>query len=180
MDVGVFHEVQVVLKRPPNSGFDYAMRAHNTHTRTHRMRWRGGGGGGGHPNGCTGVNTPPGNPALATITGSVFDTAGNPVDHAGVTVIVPGGTNLSTTTDCTGKFVVTNVALTATSFMVSSPNVVAYFNYANYHGHLYDLVNCSLPLPKLVAGSNAPYTQIQMYLGGENPPPPPPSGGCPV
>ncbi len=116
----------------------------------------GGGGGNGHPSGCTGVTTPPGNPALATITGTVIDTANNPVTNAGVTVIVPGGANLTKTTDCTGKFVITNVPLTATSFMVSSPNVVAYYNYANYNGHLYDLVDCSLPLPKLVAGANAP------------------------
>ena len=124
--------------------------------------------------------TPPGSPSLATITGSVIDTSGKPVNNAGVTIIVPGGTKTTTTTDCNGKFVVTNVPLTAKSFMVSSPNVVAYYNYANYNGHLYDLVDCSLPLPALVAGANAPFTQIQMYLGGANPPPPPPASGCPV
>ena len=139
-----------------------------------------GGGGGGTTTGCVGRTTPPGNPSLATITGKVVDTSGNAVNGAGVTVVVPSGTNLSTTTDCTGKFVVTNVPLTATSLMVSSPNPVAYYNYANYDGNLYDLIDCSLPLPKLEAGANAPFTQIDMYLGGTNPPPPPPSNGCPT
>jgi hypothetical protein len=87
---------------------------------------------------------------------------------------------LATTTDCTGKFVVTNVPLTAVSFKVTSPNTFQYYNYGNYDGKLYDLIDCALPLPKLAAGANTPYTQIDMYLGGGNPPPPPNGSGCPA
>jgi len=145
----------------------------------------GGGGGGGNngnssSNGCVGTKVAAGSPLLATITGVVKDTANNAVDGASVIIVVPGGTNITTKTDCTGTFVATNVPLTATTFQVGSPNPVAYYNYANYNGSLYDLVACTLPLPKLYAGSNAPYSLIQMYLGGTNPPPPPPASGCPT
>jgi hypothetical protein len=122
---------------------------------------------------------PPGNPALATIKGYVFDTGGGRVNGAGVTVLVPGGANIVTTTDCSGAFTATNVPLNATGFKVASPDPVAYYNYANYNGKFYDLVNCTLPLPALSAGMNAPFTDVVMYLGGPNPPPQPPAGGCP-
>ncbi len=142
-----------------------------------------GGGGGGsnnnNNNGCIPAVVTPGSLALATITGVVDDSSGNPVNGALVTVLVSGGTNVTARTDCSGTFVATNVPLTATGFQVASPNPVAYYNYATYKGSLYDLSACTLPLPTLVAGTkNAPYTKIFMYLGGTNPPPPPPSG-CP-
>jgi len=139
----------------------------------------GGGGGGGTPSGCVGKVTPPGSPLLATITGIIYDTGHNVVNNASISVNVPGGTSISATTDCTGKFVVTNVPLSATTFTVASPDPVAYYNYANYNGKLYDLIACTLPLPKLNAGANSPFTEIDLYVGGTSPPPPPPAGGCP-
>lgn len=151
----------------------------------------GGGGGGGTSsgNGNTGGNTGgtgnntggQTNPNLATISGFVKDNtpSHNPVQGALVTVIVPGGTNRTATTAADGSFTVTNVALNATTFKVASPNPVAYYNYANFNGNLYDLNACTLPLPVLKAGANT-LTEIDMYLGGTNPPPPPPVGGCPA
>ena len=141
----------------------------------------GGGGSSSSNNSGSGGKTPPENTTLATITGTVKDTSPshNPVVGASVTIVVPNGINVITTTNSKGVFVATNVALTATTFKVSSPDPVAYYNYANYDGSLYDLQACTLPLPKLLAGANAPYTEVDMYLGGSNPPPPPPVGGCP-
>lgn len=141
----------------------------------------GGGGGNNNPGGCIGKITPPGNPALATISGFVYDNVHhNPVNNANVTAVVPGGVNQAATTDCNGKFVITNVPLTTTTFTVASPDPVAYYNYANYNGKLYDLVLCKLPLPVLSAGANAPFTEVDMYLGGPSNFPPSPPGGCPM
>src|SRR5580658_9227579 len=75
-----------------------------------------GGGGGGSSSGNTGSpggGTPPGNPQLATITGSVRDTSPNhnPVQGAVITVTGTGRTAIS---NAAGVFVVTNVPLTAT------------------------------------------------------------------
>ena len=141
----------------------------------------GGGGGGSSSNSGgnnSGGNGGGGNTTLATISGVVKDTSPshNPVAGALVTVT---GTSRSATTDSTGKFVISNVPLNSTSLTVASPNPVAYYNYANYNTKLYDLISCTLPLPALVAGANAPFTEIDMYIGGSNPPPPPPVGGCP-
>jgi hypothetical protein len=62
---------------------------------------------------------------------------------------------------------------------VVAPAGGAYYNYANYNGKEYALAACVLQLPTLAAGANAPYTEIDLYIGGSNPPPPPPVGGCP-
>src|ERR1700722_7950254 len=143
----------------------------------------GGGGGGTSTGGCVSKVTAPSNPTLATISGFVYDTAHNPVVGASVTVNEtgsPGSGGLGTITDSCGKFVITNVPLTAISLSVASPNPVNYYNYANYNGKLYDLIDCTLPLPTLNAGANAPYTEIDMYLGGPNNPPPQPPTGCPT
>jgi hypothetical protein len=138
----------------------------------------------GNNSGSTGNNTGGSTPTLATVNGFVLDNtpSHNPVQGALVTVIVSGGTNRTATTAADGSFVVTNVALTATSFKVASPNPVAYYNYADYgpNGSLYDLNACTLPLPTLVAGANTLSSDIYMFLGGTNPPPPPPTGGCPA
>lgn len=138
----------------------------------------GGGGGSNNGGGGGGGNTPPPNSSLATISGFVRDTSPshNPVQGAVITIT---GTSRSATTNAAGSFTVTDVPLTAVSFKVASPNAVAYYNYANYNGKLYDLVACVLKLPALVAGANAPFTDVDMYIGGANPPPPPPVGGCP-
>jgi hypothetical protein len=141
----------------------------------------GGGGGSSSNNNGSGGNTPPSNTTLATITGSIRDTspAHSPVVGAIVTVVVTGGSNRTAVTNASGTFILTNVPLTTASFTVAAPSGGAYYNYANYHGNYYDLSACSLQLPTLVAGANAPYTEIDMYVGGSNPPPPPPIGGCP-
>ncbi len=142
----------------------------------------GGGGGGGSNNGGNNGNNPPGNTALATITGLIRDTSPshNPVPGATVTVFEPGGLTRTATSNAAGTFVVTNVDLASTTFKVASPDPTAYYNYANYHGNLYDLVACTLTLPVLVAGANSPFTDIELYVGGSNPPPPPPVNGCPA
>ncbi len=145
-----------------------------------------GGGGGGSSSNNGGGNNGNGNgsgsnSALATITGSVRDTSPShsAVLGAVVTVVVPGGSNRVAVTNSAGTFVLTNVPLTTTSFTVAAPTGGAYYNYANYDGAYYDLSACTLKLPKLQAGANAPYTEVDLYLGGGNPPPPPPTGGCP-
>jgi hypothetical protein len=140
-----------------------------------------GGGNGSSSNNNTGNgsgSTVTGNPALATITGVVQDTSSshNPVAGAVITVT---GTGRTATTDAAGTFVVTNVPLNATSFSVASPNTLDYYNYANYNGKVYNLVACTLPLPTLAAGANAPFTEIDMYIGGSNAPPPSLPTGCP-
>jgi hypothetical protein len=68
-------------------------------------------------------NVPPPNPALATITGSIRDTSPNhnPVAGATVTVNVPGAAARSAVSDASGTFVVTNVALNATTVHGSEP-----------------------------------------------------------
>jgi len=142
----------------------------------------GGGGsssGGGNVGGNTGGNgggTP--NAQLATVTGQINDTSPSQNPVAGATVTVPG-TSRTATTNAAGTFVLTNVPLTATSIKVAAPAGGAYYNYAIYNGAEYDLTSCVLSIPKLVAGANAPYSAINMYIGGNNPPPPPPVGGCP-
>ncbi len=140
----------------------------------------GGNGGSGPPLGCNPPIVPAGNAALATLVGSVKSTSGVAVQGAGITVVVPGGTNITSTTNCAGGFTITNIPLNATSIQVSSPNVHTYYNYANYKGILYDLIYCALPLPTLAAGNNAPFTEIDLYPSGSNPPPPPPASGCPA
>jgi hypothetical protein len=135
----------------------------------------GNGNGGGNTGGNGGGTT---NPELATITGQINDTSPNHNPVQGATITVPG-TSRTATTNASGAFVLTNVPLTATSFKVAAPSGGAYFNYANYNGHEYDLTACVLQLPVLIAGANAPFSEIDMYIGGNNPPPPPPVGGCP-
>jgi hypothetical protein len=122
------------------------------------------------------ATTAPGNSSLATITGMVVDTSTshNPVAGAVVTVT---GTTLTAKSDATGKFVIANVPLTATSISVAGPSTFYYYNDAIYNGQFYDLTACTLPLPKLVAGANAPFTEIEMFSAGTTPPTG--TGGCP-
>jgi hypothetical protein len=132
----------------------------------------------GGSDGSGSVNAPPGNPALATIEGVVKDTSTNhnPVVGAVITVT---GTTLAATSDAQGNFVVTNVPLNATSFSVTNPNTAAYYSWVDYNSNLYYLINCTLPLPRLVAGINQPFTEIDMYINSVVNAPPAPPSVCP-
>lgn len=133
----------------------------------------GGSGGGGNNNNGNGNNGTPGN---VSITGTVKDSsvANAPVVNAVVTIV---GTSLTTRTDASGHFSFVSVPSTATAFTVSNPNTAAYFSYANYGGRLYDIINCTFPLPTLHSGTNT-VSEVDLVIGGNSPPPPPPSG-CP-
>ena len=131
-----------------------------------------GGGGGG------GTTTPPpgggGNPNLATLTGSVQDTAHTPVAGATVTVV---GTGRSAVTSATGIYTITNIPLGVARVTVQNPS--NYYGYAQYNSGVYDLTACSFPVGTLVQGSNNGPTFYLYGSAGSNPPPPPPTGGCP-
>ena len=127
----------------------------------------GGGGGGGGP-----VVTP----TTVSVSGTVKDTAGNPVVGALVSIV---GTTLSTRTDAGGHYSFASVPVTATAFKVTNPDTSAYFSYANFNTKLYDIIACTFPLPtSLHTGTNT-VSEVDLYVGGSSPPPPPPTGGCP-
>lgn len=139
----------------------------------------GGGGGGVSPGGGSGSSSggppPVGNPNLATITGKVTDTAGNPVAGAGISIL---GTNLSGSSASDGSFTIYNVPLTATQFTVTPPT--GYYSFdVRYLGNDYNLQKpCPLPLPQpLQKGANPLPGPIQLY--STNGPPPAPTYGCP-
>ena len=149
----------------------------------------GGGGGGGNNNGGNnnggnnGNLPPPGqNPTLPFISGKITDT-GNPakgVPGASITLFGAGVPDLQyRVTSATGAFTIANVDPRYTSFAVISPDPTQWYNYALYLGKQYDTLNCRLPLPNLVAGSNNHTSTVALYSAGNNPPPPPPINGCP-
>jgi hypothetical protein len=135
----------------------------------------GGGGGGGGGGGTIGGK-------LATITGTVTDTGGNPA--SGVTVAVVG-TSLTGVTSATGAYTISSVPLNATQISVTSPDPQnKYYNFGTYNGQAYQFGTgtgaCYITLPALSAGKTATLTAIALYpAGGENPPPAPLTNGCP-
>lgn len=139
----------------------------------------GGGGGGSNNNG--GNNTNGGNVQPIGVTGRVVDSSNtaNGVPGARITLHGAGVSDISTTTAADGSFFIANVPSTYTSFSVTSPDPVRWYNFANYGGKNYDTVNCRLPLPGIASASNNNIGTIILSSGGTNPPPPPPIGGCP-
>ncbi len=144
-------------------------------------------GGGGSSSSSTGGGSNPGtigNSSLATLTGRVVDTAGNPVPGATVVVV---GTSAAASTASDGSFTITNVPLTATKLSLTSPNTANWYNYGTYNGHYYQFGtttgSCDITLPSLVASSQAVtplVSNIALYPASNGSPPPPPLvGGCP-
>jgi hypothetical protein len=142
------------------------------------------GGGGGSSSGSGGTPGTIGNASLATLSGRVVDTAGNPVPGATVLVV---GTSAAASTASDGSFTITNVPLTATKLSLSSPNTSSWYNYGTYNGHYYQFGSatgaCDITLPTLVASSQATtqlVTSVALYPASNGSPPPPPLvGGCP-
>ena len=144
----------------------------------------GGGGGGGVPNPNPNPNPNPGGGAttMAALTGTVRDSLGDPVIGALVSIV---GTGLQTQTGDRGIFNFAAVPLTATRFVVNSPNLSRYFDIAQYQGgRPYDVDPArpggqgTLPLPALAAGSITLPATVILYSVSAGPPPPP-SGTCP-
>jgi len=141
-----------------------------------------GGGGGGNPNPNPNPNPGGGTTTLAALSGTVRDSLNDPVPNALVSVL---GTGLQTRTATDGTFTVFNVPLTATRFVVNSPDLSRYFDIAQYQGgRPYDVDparpggQCTLPLPALAAGSVTLPATVFLFSVSAGPPPPP-SGTCP-
>lgn len=135
---------------------------------------------GGNNNNGNNTGGPPAgqNPTLAFVIGRIIDNTFTGAGVANATVTV-NGTAITARTDSSGNFTLANVPLTATQFKVSSPDPLAYYNFATYNGLQYDTIVCNLPLPTLVQGANNLPGNVRMFVAGNNPPPPPPVGGCP-
>ncbi|MDE2126616.1 MAG: hypothetical protein KGJ62_08505 [Armatimonadetes bacterium] len=138
----------------------------------------GGGGGGGGNSG----NNPP--PAANTLTGNAVDAATG-AGIGGVKVTIPG-TAFTATSDATGKFVISNIPLTATTFETATPNASVYSTIVTYEGNNYETSTsrtggpCTMPLPPLVKGANVLPASVLMYnIGNGGGPPPPPVTSCP-
>ena len=149
----------------------------------------GGGGGGGNNGGSTngtttnGGSPPPGqNPTLPFLSGRVVDNS-NPIQGvvgATVTLFGTGVPDLTTrVTSSDGTFTIANVDPRYNAFAVISPDTSRWYNFALYGSKQYDTLNCRMPLPVLVAGSNSLATNVVLFSAGNNPPPPPPINGCP-
>ncbi len=131
------------------------------------------GGGGGNSGPGPGPGPGPNNVA---ITGTVKDnsTSNAPVVNALISIV---GTSFSTHTDSSGHFSFTSVPNNVAALKISNPNPGSYFSYAYYGGKLYDVINCTFPLPTVHSGTNA-IPEVDLVIGGSSPPPPPPTG-CP-
>jgi hypothetical protein len=124
----------------------------------------GGGGGGG------------GNTVI--LRGVVRNFAGDPIQNALIEVV---GTTLNAVTDNTGVFTINNLPQTVSRIRVTRPIGSGYYNVAQFGGQTFDLINCTLPLPGLILGTNN-INEVTMYGAldpNAAPPPPPPIAGCP-
>ena len=134
----------------------------------------GGGGGGGNNNGGGG-----GGGGGIRVTGKVVSSTNLGVGVAGATVKVNTGQSAKTASD--GSFTILNVPSSATTFVVSSPDLSQYTDLGTYNALYYNMdptasPTCQLPLPSpLRLGANS-VGLVGLYPNPSTssaPPPPP-------